>query len=89
MVDGGVGEVWFLQQAGTTSSRRRGLIALRAKMMIMEVRSEKDKMIADELYQAFGTELFTERQSAKRQCREFNSTTEDQIIMAERVMRDA
>lgn len=36
-------------------------------------------MLAGELYQAFGEELFLERQEAKRLCRRFNQTTEAQM----------
>ena len=53
----------------------------------METRSEKDKMLAGELYQAFGEELFSERQSAKRRCREFNATTEEQMAERDAILR--
>ncbi|MCW1885902.1 sugar O-acetyltransferase [Luteolibacter flavescens] len=44
--------------------------------------TEKEKMIAGELYQSFGEQLFNERQQAKQLCRRYNATTEEQ--MAER-----
>ena len=53
----------------------------------MESRSEKDKMLAGELYQAFGEELFGERQAAKRRCREFNATTEEQMAERDAILR--
>lgn len=53
----------------------------------MEAHSEKDKMLAGELYQAFGEELFGERQSAKRRCREFNATTEEQMTERDAILR--
>lgn len=45
----------------------------------MGEKSEKEKMLAGELYQAFGEELFNERQHAKKLCRNFNATTEEQM----------
>ena len=45
-------------------------------------------MLAGELYQAFGEELFGERQAAKRRCREFNATTEDQLAERDRILRE-
>ena len=45
----------------------------------MSLKSEKEKMLAGELYQAFGEELFNERQHAKKLCRVFNATTEEQM----------
>jgi len=53
----------------------------------MEARSEKDKMLAGELYQAFGGELFGERQVAKRLCRDFNATTEEQMAERDGILR--
>ena len=41
-------------------------------------------MLAGELYQAFGEELFQERQRAKRLCRAFNATTEEQMAELDR-----
>ena len=45
----------------------------------MGEKSEKEKMLAGELYLAFGEELFNERQHAKKLCRNFNATTEEQM----------
>lgn len=45
----------------------------------MGEKSEKEKMLAGELYLAFGEELFNERQYAKKQCRTFNAATEEQM----------
>lgn len=41
----------------------------------MVEKSEKEKMLAGELYQAFGDELTQERQNAKQICFEFNQTS--------------
>jgi maltose O-acetyltransferase len=51
------------------------------------VATEKEKMIAGELYQAFGEELFGERQHAKRLCRRFNETTEEQMTERDAILR--
>ncbi len=51
------------------------------------MQSEKEKMLAGELYQAFGEELFRERQEAKRLCRRFNETTEEQMELRGEVLR--
>jgi maltose O-acetyltransferase len=53
----------------------------------MPPKSEKEKMLAGELYQAFGEELFLERQKAKRLCRHFNATTEDQMSERDAFLR--
>lgn len=53
----------------------------------METRSEKDKMLAGELYQAFDDELFQERQKAKHLCREFNRTSEDEMDQRHGILR--
>ena len=50
--------------------------------------TEKEKMIAGELYQAFGEELFGERQHAKRLCRHFNETTEEQMAERDAILRE-
>jgi maltose O-acetyltransferase len=50
-------------------------------------RSEKEKMLAGSLYQAFGDELLGERQEAKRLCRLFNSTTEEQMAERDALLR--
>ena len=54
----------------------------------MTPRSEKEKMLAGELYQAFGEELFQERQRAKRLCRAFNATTEEQMTERDGILRE-
>ena len=54
----------------------------------MMPRSEKEKMLAGELYQAFGEELFQERQRAKRLCRAFNATTEEQMAERDGILRE-
>lgn len=43
------------------------------------MKTEKEKMLAGELYLAFGEELVGERLSARRLCREFNALPEEQI----------
>jgi maltose O-acetyltransferase len=42
-------------------------------------RSEKEKMLAGEFYQSFDPQLFAERQAAKRLCRDYNATTEEEM----------
>jgi maltose O-acetyltransferase len=54
----------------------------------MDARTEKEKMLAGELYQAFGEELFNERQRAKRLCRRFNATTEEEMPERDAVLRE-
>lgn len=54
----------------------------------MDAPTEKEKMLAGELYQAFGEELFGERQRAKAHCRRFNATTEDQVPEREAALRE-
>lgn len=54
----------------------------------MNPRSEKEKMLAGELYLAFGEELLAERQRAKALCRRFNSTTEEQMPEREALLRE-
>lgn len=54
----------------------------------MSSRSEKEKMLAGELYLAFGEELFNERQHAKKLCRNFNATTEEQMRERDALLRD-
>jgi maltose O-acetyltransferase len=54
----------------------------------MDARTEKEKMLAGDLYQAFGEELFGERQRAKALCRRFNATTEEQMSERESVLRE-
>jgi maltose O-acetyltransferase len=53
----------------------------------MESRTEKEKMLTGELYQAFGEELFNERQRAKALCRRFNATTEEEMPERDAVLR--
>ena len=53
----------------------------------MSSRSEKEKMLAGELYLAFGEELFNERQHAKKLCRNFNATTEEQMRERDALLR--
>lgn len=55
---------------------------------IMDTRSEKEKMLAGDLYQAFGEELFSERQRAKGLCRRFNATSEDEMTERDGVLRE-
>jgi maltose O-acetyltransferase len=43
------------------------------------MKSEKEKMLAGELYLAFGDELVAERFAARRLCREFNALAEDKL----------
>lgn len=43
------------------------------------MKTEKEKMLAGELYQAFGPELVNERLNARRLCRKFNALPEVQI----------
>jgi maltose O-acetyltransferase len=50
--------------------------------------TEKEKMIAGEFYEAFGEELFGERQHAKRLCRRFNETTEEQMAERDAILRE-
>jgi maltose O-acetyltransferase len=50
--------------------------------------TEKEKLIAGELYQAFDAELFGERQHAKRLCRWFNETTAEQGTEREAILRE-
>lgn len=50
--------------------------------------TEKEKMIAGELYQAFGEELFGERQHAKRLCRRYNATTEEAMPEREVILTE-
>jgi maltose O-acetyltransferase len=54
----------------------------------MDPRTEKEKMLAGELYQAFGEELFGERQRARALCRRFNATTEDEMKERDGVLRE-
>ncbi len=44
-------------------------------------------MLAGDLYQAFDDELFGERQHAKRLCRQFNATTEEQMDERDAILR--
>lgn len=53
----------------------------------MDHRTEKEKMLAGDLYQAFGDELLGERQEAKRLCRLFNATTEEQMDERAAILR--
>lgn len=41
--------------------------------------SEKEKMLAGELYRAFGETLVSERLAARRLCRKFNALAEEQL----------
>lgn len=43
------------------------------------MKTEKEKMLAGELYLAFGEELLGERLAARRLCREFNGIPEEQV----------
>lgn len=52
------------------------------------MKTEKEKMLAGELYQAFAPELFAERQRAKQLCRTFNNTTEDDMPRRDVVLRE-
>ncbi|WP_035602744.1 sugar O-acetyltransferase [Haloferula sp. BvORR071] len=54
----------------------------------MDPRSEKEKMLAGELYLAFGEELFGERQRAKALCRRFNATSEEQMAERDAALRE-
>ncbi len=54
----------------------------------MGLKSEKEKMLAGELYQAFGEELFNERQRAKSLCRALNATTEEQMAERDALLRE-
>jgi maltose O-acetyltransferase len=53
----------------------------------MDPRTEKQKMLAGDLYQAFGDELFGDRQHAKRLCREFNATTGEHMAGRDGILR--
>ncbi|MDB6076653.1 MAG: maltose O-acetyltransferase, partial [Akkermansiaceae bacterium] len=44
----------------------------------MELRSEKEKMLAGELYQATDPELTAGRLRARRLCRAYNASTEEE-----------
>jgi maltose O-acetyltransferase len=43
------------------------------------MKTEKEKMLAGELYQAFGSELVKERLNARKLCRTFNALPEEQL----------
>lgn len=52
------------------------------------MKTEKEKMLAGELYQAFGPELANERLNAKRLCRNFNALTEDLLEERRAVLKE-
>lgn len=52
------------------------------------MKTEKEKMLAGELYQAFGPELTAERLNAKRLCRKFNGLPEDQLEERRAVLKE-
>jgi maltose O-acetyltransferase len=54
----------------------------------MSQRSEKEKMLAGELYQAYDAELVAERKRARRLMRLFNQTTEEEMAERERLLRE-
>lgn len=53
----------------------------------MSARTEKEKMLAGELYLGFDPALLAERQHAKRLCRAFNATTEEQMSERDALLR--
>ncbi|RYD43427.1 MAG: sugar O-acetyltransferase [Verrucomicrobiaceae bacterium] len=52
------------------------------------MKTEKEKMLAGELYQAFGPELTNERLNAKRLCRKFNGISEDLLEERRAVLKE-
>jgi maltose O-acetyltransferase len=51
-------------------------------------KTEKQKMLAGELYLAFDSELLGERQRASRLTRLYNNTTEDELEKREQLLRE-
>jgi maltose O-acetyltransferase len=52
------------------------------------VRSERDKMLAGELYDPFDAELVTARGRARDLCRKLNATGESQARQRRRILED-
>lgn len=52
----------------------------------MSDRTEKEKMLAGELYQAWDDILVQERLTARRLCREYNATTEEETEQRKKIL---
>lgn len=55
---------------------------------LMDARSEKEKMLAGDCYLATDAALTRERLRARRLCREFNATREDEAARREKILKD-